>query len=341
MLWLQQTWLYGLVAVVVIALIAGLSLIRRRRAVVRMMGPALADRASARAGIRPARAWARAAAALLALACITAALARPAWNPVPVPATRSGRDVAILLDVSRSMLAQDLRPNRLERAKLAVKDMLDVAKGDRFALIAFAGSSVVKCPLTTDYGFVRLALDDVTPDTISRGGTMIGDAVRTAMDQVFDTDEASQSEYRDMIIFTDGEDHESFPTEAAAAAAKKGVRIITVGLGNDQDGSAVPVATRTGAPGELTYEGRPVRTKMNPDSLRRIAEATPGGVFLNMGTGNADFDRLYERLMSGASRREISDTASMRYTEGFQFLLIPALALLILEGLIGERPRRS
>jgi Ca-activated chloride channel homolog len=143
---------------------------------------------------------------------VVLALTEPQWNPQPQQIRRAGRDIAILLDTSRSMLAEDIKPNRLERSKLAIGDLLEVLKGDRISIVTFAGNATVKCPLTQDYAFVRMALADISTESTSRGGTMIGDAIRKATDEVFDK---QSREYKDLIVITDGDDHDSFPEEAA------------------------------------------------------------------------------------------------------------------------------
>ena len=139
----------------------------------------------------------------LILACT-----RPGWNPSPKSIQRKGRDVVFLLDVSKSMLAEDLAPNRLQRAKLAILDCIERLQGDRVAVVAFAGTAVVKCPLTLDYGYFRMMLESVTTDSVSRGGTLIGDALRKTLEDVFDDQER---QFKDIILITDGEDHDSFP----------------------------------------------------------------------------------------------------------------------------------
>jgi len=159
---------------------------------------------------------------------IVIALTEPKWNPQAQRIKRQGRDVCILLDTSRSMLAEDIKPNRLERSKIAIRDLLETLKGDRIAIVTFAGNSTVKCPLTQDYAFVRMALADISTESSSRGGTMIGDAIRKATEEVFDK---QSREYKDIILITDGEDHDSFPVQAAEKAAADGIRIIAVGLG--------------------------------------------------------------------------------------------------------------
>ncbi|ODS33920.1 MAG: hypothetical protein SCARUB_00893 [Candidatus Scalindua rubra] len=160
---------------------------------------------------RNKRRW-KAAFILTATIFIILGLTRPAWNPKPETIERRGRDVVFLLDVSKSMLAEDLVPNRLERAKLAIHDCVEQLQGDRVALVAFAGNAAVKCPLTLDYGFFKMMLNDISTESIARGGTMIGDAIRKVLNEVLDN---QRKEFKDIILITDGEDHDSFPVEAA------------------------------------------------------------------------------------------------------------------------------
>lgn len=153
----------------------------RRRALTRFYGNGAGTprpwvpRASLTRSILSAALWS------LAIACVVLALARPAHSPQARKVERTGRDVVFVIDVSRSMLAQDLRPNRLARAKLMVGDVLDAAEGDRVGIVAFAGSPVERCPMTTDYAFARMSLDAIGPDSVGRGGTAIGDAIRSAL----------------------------------------------------------------------------------------------------------------------------------------------------------------
>ena len=157
----------------------------RKKALERFADVELLERISATVN-RGRRNW-KSVLAVIAFGFVVLGLARPAWNPVEEEVQRRGRDVVFLLDVSRSMLAEDLAPNRLERAKLAILDSVERLRGDRVALVVFAGNAVVKCPLTHDYGFFRMALEDVSPESVSRGGTLIGDAIRTVIEQVFDS----------------------------------------------------------------------------------------------------------------------------------------------------------
>lgn len=322
---LHALWLAPIAAALVLWAVAA-----RRRAVRRFYGAA--------AG----RAWAplpgRARHVLLAIlwcgsiALLAVALARPAHSPVPRKVQRMGRDVIFAIDVSRSMLAEDARPNRLERAKLMVSDVLEACEGDRVGLVAFAGTAVIRCPMTTDYAFARMSLEALGPDAVGRGGTALGDAVRAAMSLL--GDESSRSS-ADIYLLTDGEDHESLPMVAAKEAAEAKIRLVTIGIGSDI-GAPVPAdaeqADRRGAPRSryMEHEGERVQSRMNSGVLRQMAEATPGGVYLDVGVGNLELDRVYRLLRRDAEKREVESAESMRYTEAFQVPLAGALLLALL-----------
>lgn len=271
---------------------------------------------------------------MLAFALIILALTRPKWNPRTRQIKRQGRDVVILLDTSRSMLAEDIRPNRLERAKLAILDLMERIEGDRIGLITFAGSSSVKCPLTQDYAFLRLALKDISTESTARGGTNVGDAIRKAADEVFDE---QLKEYKDMILITDCDDLEgSFPVEAAEQAGQKGIRIIAAGLGDPDQGARIPVASPDGSRTFLKYNGQEVWTRLNEPILRQIASATPGGAYIPVRTGTFDLGRIYEDLVRQAEKRELEEAAVIEYDEKFQIFLGIALVLILCEGWISE-----
>ncbi|MBN1125083.1 MAG: VWA domain-containing protein [Sedimentisphaerales bacterium] len=271
---------------------------------------------------------------MITFAVIVIALTRPAWNPQPRPVKRQGRDVVILLDVSRSMLAEDLRPNRLERAKLAINDLIDRLGGDRIGIITFAGNSSVKCPLTQDYAFVRMVLDQLTTESTTRGGTNVGDAIRDAADKLFDEEER---QYKDIILITDGEDHDSAPVDAAAKAGQIGIRIIAVGLGNETQGTRIPLYDERGNRSFLTYEGREVWTKLDGKTLRDIATATPGGRYIPVETGTFDLGQIYEDLVTSAQKRELESMTAMQYDERFQVFLFLGIVILLWEALVSER----
>lgn len=309
---------------------------RRRQALAAFVDPGLMRQL--RITVSTGRRRRKAALVLLAFPALILALARPGWNPQPKTLTRQGRDVVFVLDVSRSMLAEDLAPNRLARAKLAIMDCIDKLGGDRVGLVAFAGTAAVKCPLTLDYGFFRMMLTDIAPDSIAQGGTMIGDALRRAVDDVLDD---QLRKYKDIVLITDGGDQESLPEEAAAAAARKGVRLLAVGLGSVAEGRRIPITNEAGERTFLKYDGREVVTRLDEEMLRRMVALTPGGKYLPVGTGTIDLGSVYTTLIAGAEKRAVESQAVERYEEKFQIFLGLAILLLGIEAVSGERRREG
>lgn len=281
------------------------------------------------------RFW-KSAAVLLALGFIVISMARPAWNPKPETIERKGRDVVFLLDVSKSMLAEDLVPNRLERAKLAILDCIERLEGDRVGLVAFAGTAAVKCPLTLDYGFFRMMLNDISTDSIARGGTLIGDALRKVMTDVLDD---QVKEFKDIILITDGEDHDSFPVDAAKDVGEKGVRIIAIGLGDENEGKRIPITSEDGVKTFLKYNGQEVWSRLDADTLRKMVNATPGGKYLNVATGTIDLGNVYSRLIGTADKKQLESDTIKRYEEKFQIFLAVAVLILYIELLANERKK--
>lgn len=307
---------------------------RRKQALAKFAGTGALDRIGL--SVRPGARLRKAILSTAAVALIIVALARPAWNPTERNVSRRGRDVVFVLDVSRSMLAEDLPPSRLDRAKLAILDAIESLEGDRVALVAFAGAAAVKCPLTLDYGFFRMALEDISPDSVARGGTLIGDALRKTLSEVFDD---KPSQFRDVILITDGEDHESFPIEAAAALGERGARLIAIGLGDEDAGKRIPTTDEAGRTTFLTYDGREVWSKLDASSLRKMASSTPGGRYLNVATGAFDLGEIYQQLIASADRRDLEERTIERYEEKFQIFLGAGFLLLCFESLIRERKR--
>jgi Ca-activated chloride channel family protein len=271
-------------------------------------------------------------------ASVVAALTEPKWNAQPQQIRRKGRDICILLDTSRSMLAGDIKPSRLEHSKIAIGDLLKTLQGDRIAIVTFAGNATVKCPLTQDYAFVRMVLADISTESTSRGGTMIGDAIRKASVDVFDR---QSRQYKDVILITDGEEHEgyeSFPEQAAEKAAQEGIRIIAIGLGDENEGSRIAITGSDGEKTFLKYKGVEVWSKLGSDRLRNIVFPT-GGRFLAVRPGETfNLDEIYD-LIATAEKRELESVTMMKYDEKFQIFLALAIGLIICEALISERKK--
>ena len=325
-LFAQESWLIALAAVPVLAVIAAAVRARRRARLARLIDTPLHGRI-VRATLTRTR---RAVLLLLALAAGAVAMARPLGGEITDDFTRSGHDVIFVVDVSRSMLAEDVAPNRLERAKQIVRDGLTALRSDRVAVVAFAGSSVVKCPLTLDTAFARLAIDELSPESVARGGSKIGDALRTTLESLIA--EEDEGRHRDVVLITDGGDHESFPVEAAGALAARNTRLITVGLGHP---SGTPVPGASGQP--MMYEGAPVISALDADTLERMARMTPGGVYLPVGDGYIEFDKVYAGLAESAERQELGATERTRRAELFQWPLGLALLLLLWERAAHDR----
>jgi len=330
----DPAWLYALWGVAALAILF-VWWDRRARAVVRRFAeaqllPVVAGRASA------GRRILQGSLTLVAASLVFVALARPQWNPQERDVERTGRDVVFLIDVSRSMLARDLAPNRLERTKLWISDLVATLEGDRVALVAFAGAPVIKCPLTLDYAFFRLVLDELTPDSVPRGGTNIGDAIRKTLAEVFSADQADTA-HRDIVLITDGEDQESLPIAAAEAAGEAGVRIIAIGLGSSDEGTIITITDDQGRERPLTYAGEPVVSRLDAETLERIAGASAGGVYLDVGTGTIDLEQVYADLIRSAEQTTLGSTRTVRYQEGFQLFLLGAFVLLFMEAFIRDR----
>ena len=326
-------WLWLIPPLIVVGLYAAQ---RRRRALEMFIEAGILDRIQI--SVSPTRRRWKAALLIVSAALTAFALTRPGWNPTAETVERRGRDVVFLLDVSRSMLAEDLAPNRVERAKLAIQDAVDKLEGDRVGLVVFAGSALVNCPLTHDYGFFRLMLDDVSTDSISRGGTMIGDAIRKTLDEVYDD---QYKQFKDLVLITDGEDHDSFPFEAAEAAGERGVRIIAIGLGDENEGQRIPITDEQGRKTFVKYEGKEVWTRLDADTLRRMVNVTPGGKYLNVSTGTIDLGSVYKQLIASAEKKELESRTVKKYHEKFQIFLFVAFALLLGDLFISERKRTA
>lgn len=257
------------------------------------------------------------------------ALAGPAWNKEIQTTETRGRDVVFLVDVSQSMLAQDLNPNRLVQAQTAIKDTIELLEGDRAALVAFAGNAVVLSPLTTDYRFLRQGADQLSIHSVDRGGTMLGDALRKTMTYIFPETEAKEG-YRDIILITDGEDQGSFPVEAAETLGKKAIRLICIGLGDEATGTRVPVVDESGVQRFLMYEGKEVWSRLDSVTLRKMAAATPGGKYLNISQGSFDLASIYAELVKGGEQRLYESGEFEDYENEYKLFLFPALVLMII-----------
>lgn len=242
-----------------------------------------------------------------------------------VQTPRVGAQVMVCLDVSKSMLAQDVAPNRLERAKAEIRDLLTFMDGDHVGLITFAGRATVLCPLTPDFGFLRLALQSAGPTSVPRGGTNLEEPIRKA-----DAGFRGQSDLsRVIILITDGEDHDSFPVEAAKTAAQRGIRIIAIGFGDELGSKVFVTDPRTGARTQLLDgDGKPVMTQLDGETLRQIALETDGA-YIPAGTGALDLKSIYNAHIAPLTRGQLDDRTRLVEREQYQWAVLMALASLV------------
>ncbi|MBY0276688.1 VWA domain-containing protein [Candidatus Binatia bacterium] len=264
------------------------------------------------------------------------ALAGPQYGFTWEETQRRGIDVLIALDTSRSMLAQDVAPNRLERAKLAVRDLVDKLGSDRVGLIAFAGSAFLQCPLTLDHAAFLESLDALQPGIIPAPGSDLASALRTA-EQALATE---QRNVKLLVLFSDGEDLGGGAIEAAKHAAEQGIRVFTVGVGSDT-GELIPVPSTAGGTEFLKDpQGQYVKSKLDAETLRRVAELT-GGFYEPLGRRGEAVAAIYDRALAPLPKEELASRMRRVPIERFQWPLGLALLCLALEPVIRERVTRG
>jgi Ca-activated chloride channel family protein len=267
-----------------------------------------------------------------ALSLVIIGIARPQWDPEVHDVVVFGQDIVFLLDVSKSMDADDIAPSRLERARVHIQLFLDRLAGDRVALVAFAGDAIVICPLTTDKGSFRLFLSGVNTSTITDLGTDIGRGLEVAA-QLFDETATAKT----IIMLTDGEDHEERGLYQAQLLAEKGVVVYTIGFGT-QEGTVLFVSGPGGRQ-EIGRDdqGNPVVTRLDVPGLQEIAQVTRGR-FFNITPWHDEIDQIINEIREN----ELTEHATrqvFRYREQFHFFLLFALLLLIIEGYINYRSK--
>jgi Ca-activated chloride channel homolog len=271
----------------------------------------------------------------LGIACVFIALARPQAGFEFQETHRKGLELLFAVDTSKSMLAQDVKPDRLTRAKLAVTDLLTKLNGDGVGLIAFAGSSFLQCPVTLDYDAFRESLDALDVNVIPRGGTDIASAIHEA-EAVFKTRTAAD---KILILITDGEDLGGEAITAAQSAGKNGVKIFTVGVGS-AIGELVPVPSENGGTDFAKDEnGKPVKSHLDETTLKKIAEAT-GGMYQPLGGQGEGLTNIYERGLTAFTRQNLKAREARIPLEKFHWALLAALVCFIGDLLIGNRRRK-
>lgn len=264
----------------------------------------------------------RLARTLAAFAALILALARPGWNPHPSPRAGQGRDLVIALDVSRSMLAADVFPSRLESAKICLHEGLAHLQGQRIGLILFAGAASVQVPLTHDHNFVRYMLDRASPYDADVGSTSLQAAIDKAINVVLKESEKGR---QDIIIFTDGEDHISDIEKTASLLHECSARVLIIGMGDPVEGARVPGVEGTN--GWMQYEGKDVISRLNEETLVRLSAESPNVAYYSATTRPFDLTALYRQTLVSAQHDTPVDGGPVLYSEAYPFLI--ALALLL------------
>jgi len=295
-------------------------------ALAQFLSPSMQDRLALRCS--RTRRWASIVTLGLAAVCCVVALMRPQWGLTFHRTPRVGAQIMICLDVSRSMLAEDTAPNRLERAKAEILDMLAFLESDQVGLIAFAGKAGVMCPLTPDFGFFRLILEDAGPHSVGLGGTVLAAPLRKALDGFRGASEAS----RVIVLITDGEDHAQHADDlqqVAKQAVERGIKVIAIGFGDEQGSRIQYTDPQTGGRTTLRdADGNEVTTRLDGETLRQLALTTEG-VYIPAGTGLLDLESIYTAHIASLVRGQLDDRGRAVRRDIFQWAILPGLLLLL------------
>jgi Ca-activated chloride channel family protein len=327
---LVRAWMLHLLWVLPLALLLLLFLARQQRRVMeRFAEERLLDRLAP--PVNKGRRFLKSLFLLTAIGLLILALSGPRWGSHYQEVQQKGVDIMVLVDVSPSMMVTDVEPNRLERARREISDFLKVVEGDRVGLVAFSGAAFVQCPLTLDYGAVRMFLGALEPDLIPVPGTDLGAAIETgisAFDLTSETDKV-------LLLITDGEDNENKGLDAARHAMEKGIKTFVFGIG---DPSGAPVPAGDGKGGFMKdANGKVVLSKLDEEGLKRIASVT-GGSYVRSVAGDLDLDLLYFDGIKRHTKAAMVKSGKIKvYEERFPIFALAAFLLLLLEGIMRDR----
>lgn len=321
----QYFWLLALIPLLLLLFSVSLA-VRKKR--LKRFGD-LATIQQLMPGVSIRRQWVKLSLVCLALAAFAVGLARPQAGVTLKEVKRNGLELIIALDVSNSMLAQDFQPNRLERAKLAISQLVDKMTDDRIGLIVFAGDAYVQLPVTSDYVSAKFFLSSINTSMVSKQGTAIGKAINTAM-RSFTLDKGKS---KVLVIISDGENHEDDAVAAAQLAANEGIRVYTIGIGST---TGVPIPLKDGVLKDR--EGNIVMTKLDEATLQQIAEAG-GGFYTQANNTDIGLRNLVDEI-GKMDKEEFSSRVFQDYDELYMYLFAIAASLLLLEPLLLERKNR-
>ena len=328
MKWGNLELLYWLPLAIPLLWVLFVLLRRRRRALEDLIAPSMIPVLAPH--WNPARAKARLWLRGAAFVMLYLALARPQWGFHWEEVRRKGLDMVVVLDTSRSMMASDIKPSRLQQAKWGIRDLLRNLRGDRVGLVPFAGSSVLQCPLTIDYAAFTMTLDDVYSGIIPKGGTAIEQALRTAI-AAFPADGTAD---RVILLITDGEDHEGDALALLSELKEKNIRIYSIGIGT-LEGEMVPAGEGQGAYFK-DRQGQIVKTALKEDVLQKLALGT-GGTYVRSAPGDTGLERVFRESIDSLKRSEQETRTAKIYEERFLWPIVVALLLLAWEAILSDR----
>ncbi|NHB68515.1 vWA domain-containing protein [Perlabentimonas gracilis] len=283
-------------------------------------------------GVSPRRGWIKFIIYMLAYTAIVFGIARPQFGSKLTEAKRKGIELMIALDVSNSMMAQDIQPNRLERAKQAISRLVDQLTNDRIGLIVFAGDAYVQLPVTNDYTSAKMFLSSISPGIVPKQGTAIGAAIDLAASSFSPSDNTSKV----IIVISDGENHEDDPLQSAQRAADRGIVVHTIGIGSPQ-GAPIPAS-----PNSRDFlrdkDGNVVVTRLDEETLSKIA-LSAGGKYIRASNSQIGLLPLFDEI-NRMERTELKEKVFSEYDDQFQYLFGLALILLAIDFFILERRNR-
>lgn len=327
----EPSFLWGLLTLPLFALLFVYAFHRRKKLAARFVSSTMLPKLST--SVSPWRRLAKVLILLLAIAFLFVALARPQWGRKMEHIERKGLDLVLLQDISLSMLAEDVKPNRLTRSRHEISAFLESLSGDRVGLVAFSGEAQVMVPLTLDYGTVQMMLKELTPGWLMPG-TNLENAIRKGMSMY----RGNSAQYAVMILMSDGEELEAAAVNAAKEAAEMGIRIYTIGIGS-REGVPIPVPGRNG---EVAYkkdvQGNIVTTRLEDGTLQEIACVT-GGLYFYASPGEFQLQKVLTEIATLEKKEQASDRME-NYQDRYQIFLGLAALLFLLEALISERGRR-
>jgi len=271
---------------------------------------------------------------IVAFAAVVIILARPQFGSKLEETKKEGVEVIIALDVSNSMLAEDIQPDRLTRAKQALTRLIDNLDNDKIGLIVFAGDAYTQIPITTDYVSAKMFLDEISLQMVPKQGTAIGSAINLGMKSFTPGEDKSKA----LIIITDGENHEDNPVSEAEKAANEGIVIYTIGIGST-DGVPIPVTANGKRDFLKDADGNTVVTKLDEDILKKIAVAG-GGNYVRASNSNIGLDEIFSEIKK-MKKQELESKMYTEYNDQFQIFAVVALFLLLTDFIIMERKNRK